>query len=445
MLPVPERQGIGLRYIRGMQNPTQRNRPRSLIPACILIASAAAVLPASATAKSAASAASFASAATISSGTFADSTVIAMSDTNVLNGLSPLNWVRKPGFVASSICGASLKVGFSGTSRVALRIDTRTIGTKVASRFPILAWSVNQGPMQTHQLVQGETSVPLSSGPTNPTIDLYLKGLSPFENRYAGDTPENAVKITGLLLDAGGATRPISLPSRVWLNIGNSIESGDAAAYATAQGRPSDDTWAASDDGRASYGYLLADHYGYRESRLAYGGYNWGGGLAGIPNLSELVDNITSTVSRLTDGYLAPRPDIVTINLGENGVPPANDVTSALAELRLRAGALTKVIVMIPVSGKARSAVTDAFNAYKNASQDGNIFLVDLGTLTYATADGGHPTAQGHRAIYNAALPAFDKLVPRTTGVSRPKAPGSQAKACTLWMDGFDAAGRLLP
>jgi hypothetical protein len=196
------------------------------------------------------------------------------------------------------------------------------------------------------------------------------------------------------------------MPDKIWMNIGNSIESGDAAAYASGQGRPSDDTWPASDDGRASYGYLLADHYGFRESRLAYGGYNWASSLAGVPNLVTLVDNITSTASRLTGGFLVPRPDIVLINLGENGAPKAADVTAALTKLRSRTGELTKIIVMIPVSGKARAAVTDPFNAYKTGSKDANAFLVDLGKISFATADGQHPTAEGHRSIYNAALPA---------------------------------------
>ena len=378
---------------------------------------------------------------TFSAGAFADSTMVAVSDTNFLNGLSPLNWVRKSAFVSSSICGASLKIGLTGTSRAALQVDTRNILTKAASRFPILAWSVNQGPVQTHQLVQGETSVLLASGTANPVIDLYLKGLSPFENRYAGDVPENSVKITGLAMDAGGSTRAVAFPAKLWMTIGNSIESGDGAAYASGQGRPPDDGWAASDDGRASYGYLLANHYGYRESRLAYGGYNWGGIGASIPKLSVLLDSTTSTFSRLTGGMFNPKPDIVLITLGENGVPAAIDVTNALFKLRQRTGIATTILVMIPVSGRARTEVTAAFNSYKKSSQDANASLVDLGTLTFATADGQHPTAEGHRAIYNAALPAFDKIIAQATGVLAPRSPSVRP---LRFGDIFDLIGRRL-
>jgi lysophospholipase L1-like esterase len=99
------------------------------------------------------------------------------------------------------------------------------------------------------------------------------------------------------------------------------------------------------------------------------------------------------------------------INLGENGAPAENDVTDALIKLRSRVSVNTKIVVMVPVSGKARSQVTTAFNAYKSSSNDPRAYLVDLGSITFATCDGCHPTAAGHRTIYAAAVPAFDEIV----------------------------------
>ncbi len=340
-------------------------------------------------------------------------TVIPPSDTNFLNGLSPLNWVRNSAYVCTPVGGASLKIGFTGTRQVTLNVDTKHIKTSVAARYPILAWSVNGSAPQSHQLVLNETSIQLTTNATNPIIDLYCKGFSPFENRWLGDIPENSVKITGFTVDSGGATVVLPLPTKVWMNIGNSIEAGDAAAYGAGQGRPPDDLWAASDDARKSYGYLLANHYGYREVRLAYGGWNWGGGIA-IPGLSPVIDNITSTVSRLTTSLFNPIPDIILINLGENGVPISTDVTGALTKLRSRVNAATKIIVMVPVSGKARAVLTAAFNTYKSAANDLNAYLVDLGSISFATADGVHPTGVGHLSIYNAALPALNALIPTT-------------------------------
>jgi hypothetical protein len=102
--------------------------------------------------------------------------------------------------------------------------------------------------------------VPLATGVTNPIIDFYIKGMSPIEDRYNGNVPVNSVKITGFTIDDGGSTFPVVLPKKVWLNIGDSILSGDEALYSAGQGRPADDDWASSDDARASYGYLLVRH-----------------------------------------------------------------------------------------------------------------------------------------------------------------------------------------
>lgn len=337
--------------------------------------------------------------------------VIPVTDASVRSGLSPYNWVCREDSLSSTICGASLALGFKGTRQVTLQVDTAGITTPVPTRYPILAWSVNGGTVQTHQLAPKETSVLLASGVQDPVIDLYIQGMSPFEDRWSGDIPPNSVKITGFSADEGGAATTVALPDKVWLNIGDSIMSGDGAAYAEGQGRPPNDAWAASDDGRASYGYLLAQHYGYRESRIAYGGYNWRGGMAKVPDLSTLIDQRSATVSRLSGDVLSPAPAVALINLGENGRPADQDVITALQRLRSRVGQGTKVIVMIPLSGQGRAEITRAFHSYESAGKDDNVHLVDLGRIAFATADRQHPTAAGHQVIFRAALPALDAIL----------------------------------
>jgi hypothetical protein len=339
--------------------------------------------------------------------------VIPVTDANLLNGLSPYNWVCKADSISSTINGASVTLQFKGTKQVAVQVATDNLATKVAARFPIIAWSVNGGVAQTHQLAANESEVVVSSGVADPKIELYLKGMSPFEDRYAGDIPVNALKLTGIAVDQGGSILPPTLPGKIWLNIGDSIMSGDGAAYAQGQGRPPDDNWAASEDGRASYGYLLAKHFGYREARIAYGGYNWGGGMAGLPALGTLIEQRTSTVSRLTDGKLSPAPDVVLVNLGENGPPADAAVTQALVKLRSRVNPTSKVFVMIPASGRARAELTRAFNTYKSSAKDENTSLVDLGQVAFDTCDGQHPTAAGHQVIFNTAKLHIEVPPPR--------------------------------
>jgi hypothetical protein len=347
------------------------------------------------------------------SGMAEEPAVIPVTDKNVADGLSPYNWVSKDGFVSSTICGASVTVGFKGTRRVALMVDLEHIraATQVATRYPIIAWPVNGGPVQSHQLAAGEKVVPLASDAADPVIDLYIKGMSPFEDRFKGDAPGTALKIAGFAVDRGSSTTAARLPEKIWLNIGDSIMSGDGAAYASGQGRPKDGLWAESDDGRACYGYLLAAHYGYREARIAYGGYNWSGGMAAVPRLETLIDQKTSTVKRLDGEVLSPGPEVVLVNLGENGVPDDKAVVGALGKVRSRIGQKAKIVVMVPVSGKGRTEISRSVNAYKAAAKDEALFLVDLGPLKFATCDGQHPTAAGHQAIFKAALPAFDAII----------------------------------
>ena len=337
--------------------------------------------------------------------------VLPVTDANIQKGLSPYNWVSESEYLLTTVNGASITVKFSGTRKVIMQVDldqVRTAGNPNVD-YPVIAWSVNGGDWKSHQLHADEKVVTLAADVVDPVIDLYVKGMSPMGNRFQGHVPANSLKITGFRVDRGCATTPVEFPAKVWLNIGDSIMSGDGAAYATGQGRPKDNAWAASCDGRASYGYLLAKHYGYRESRIAYGGYRWAGGS--VPKLSELIDQQTSKRSRLQDGKLVPAPDVVLINLGENSAPTDEVVIESLNKLRSRVTASTKIVVMIPVSGKARVEVSRAVDTYKSSAHDNMVFLIDLGLwLNYSTCDGQHPDAKGHEIIFTAALPCFDAL-----------------------------------
>ncbi len=349
--------------------------------------------------------------------------IISAIDPQVLSGLSPLNWIHTTNAVHSSVCGASLKLAFVDTKRVDINVDTARFHYSNPGRYPIVAWTVNNGPIQTHQLVAGETSITLSDSVANPFIDFYIKGLSPIEDRFTGDVPPNALTITGFLIDPNGKILAAPKPNPLWLNIGDSILSGDGAALAAKQGRPTNDLWAASDDARASYGYLLSQHYGYRESRLAFGGYAWAGGMAKNPQVADLIDQLTSTTSRLTGDKLVPCPEVVLINLGENRASNAEHIIAALGKLRLRTNAETKIIVMIPISGKARDEITRAVATYLQTSKDAHTHLLDLGSITFDTCDGQHPTVAGHQIIFSAALPHLNLL-----NISAPRSRSANGK-----------------
>lgn len=359
-------------------------------------------------------------------------TTVPVTDANVLAGLSPYNWICKGDVICSSICGASLTVGFKGTRQVSVLVDTAM--RKDPKRVPVIAWTVNGGPLQSVQFGLEEKSVVLASGVQDPVIDLYIKGMSPSERRWEKELPFNSLKILGFKVDDGASTVPAALPGKVWLNIGDSIMSGDGALHGDKEGRPK--VWSTTGDARASYGYLLAQHCGYREARLAFGGYNWNGGMAGVPSLAKLIDQHAETISRLSGDVLNPAPAVTLINLGANGVTPESDIIAALKAVRSRIGKPCKLIVMVPTSGAAREVTTLALNKYKSSEKDDQAYLVDvgltqeqqakftallgqenraylveLGKCSFGACDGLHPTAAGHRMIYETALPVINAIV----------------------------------
>lgn len=334
---------------------------------------------------------------------------IPVTDANVRAGLSPYNWIVQDDALISSVCGASLTVGFKDTKQVAIKVDSPMVPQKDPVRIPVIAWTVNGGRLRTHQFGLIEKSIVLTSGEKDPVIDLYIKGMSPSERRWDTDIPVNTLKILGFEADAGGSTQAAPLPEKIWLNIGDSILSGDGALQPEKGGRPK--LWATTGDARASYGYLLAQHFGCRESRLAFGGYNWTGGMAKVPALTKLIDQHTENINRLTDGALKPAPAVVLINLGANGLPPEDEVVVALKKVRSRVGNAAKLIVMVPTGGQARDVLTQAFNTYKTGEQDSEAYFVDLGKIEFATCDNLHATTAGHEQIFKAALPAFEAII----------------------------------
>ena len=175
-------------------------------------------------------------------------TTVPITDAHIQAGLSPYNWICTKDFISSSVCGASLSVGFKGTKQVAILVDSAMAARKDPLRIPVIAWSVNGGALQTYQFGLEEKSFVLASGVQDPVIDLYIKGMSPSERRWDTDLPVNSLKILGFKVDDGAVTVPTPPPEKIWLNIGDSIMSGDGALQEEKSGRPK--VWATTGDAR---------------------------------------------------------------------------------------------------------------------------------------------------------------------------------------------------
>jgi hypothetical protein len=150
-------------------------------------------------------------------------TIIPATDKQLLNGLSPYNWVCKENSISSSVNGAAITLHFKGTQQVILHVATDHLESKIPSRFPVIAWSVNGGMAQTYQLLADTNVVLLSTGLKDPSIEIYLKGTSPFEDRFNGDVPGNSLKITGFEVDAAGSLTSSNVSSKIWLSASQTL------------------------------------------------------------------------------------------------------------------------------------------------------------------------------------------------------------------------------
>jgi len=99
--------------------------------------------------------------------------IIPVTDANLHDGLSPYDWVCKDDSVSSSVNGASPTLQLKGTHQVALQVATYNFTSKAAGRLPIIAWSVNDGAVKSHQVAAGETSVMWSASVADARSEVY--------------------------------------------------------------------------------------------------------------------------------------------------------------------------------------------------------------------------------------------------------------------------------
>lgn len=299
---------------------------------------------------------------------------------NNIRGASTLGW--------SNMRGSYLKfratVGVSGT--ISLGLNTGTLNSVNAAGCPQIMWSVANGAWQSHTLSAGESALLLAAGLGAGTYDVFVvyRGVFITQDGQNANYNEanNRFQVTGLTVSAGGTLSPPPVRSKTMAAFGDSITEGDLS-----NGGPRS---AVSQDASLTYGWLLAEALDAEVGIIGFYGMNWAWFDSTWPNYA-------SGLSRLISGRLAPAPDFVTINYGENdGDPgPAASVVSATLASISASAPTAKIINLIPFSGRARanlSAATLPANGYR----------VDLAPLEMLNGkmiwsyDGQHPNPRGH-------------------------------------------------
>lgn len=325
---------------------------------------------------------------------------------------SPYNWFKSgSSYAQTPNPGAYLKVGFTG-SKIAVKIDTSPfIAANVpASHYPLVRFSIDGGPAKTIQLAPNTTSILCGTGLPRANHNLLLQYVSGYVFLDFW-TPVNVLRVTGLSLDDDAIlTKPSAseMPRpRTALFLGDSITNGDDDVADFVRGITNEvDT----QDATIGYPAVVAAGLGAEYGVVAYGGASWDGSAADghTPGLMATYSKIDSQHSRLVGSKLSPVPDDVFINMGENVGPSGDDVPKLLTALRSASSSRTNIFVIIPFSGRARTALTNGFHSYKKiAPVDSHTFLLDLGNCPYLpvgrptmlSVDGQHPLAALHAQL----------------------------------------------
>ncbi|BDI33212.1 hypothetical protein CCAX7_52630 [Capsulimonas corticalis] len=331
-------------------------------------------------------------------------TLVSATDSHI--AYSPYNWCQSVAACAQSPNpGAYLKMGFTGTSlAVNLDVSPETQAPVPVAQYPILRYSVDGKAPVTTQLTPTTTSIScaagLSGGPH--TLRMQLVAGYVFLDFW---TPVNVVRITGFTLDDGAVVCAPSgadaLQPHAALFYGDSITNGDNTVANFKDGVTN-----ATETQDATVGYVqpIAAALGAEYGVVAYGGASWDSGAADshTPGLMTFWQSFDSTHSRLVSGKLSPIPDDIFVNMGENRGPAAGDVSSLLTSLRAASSTSTNIWIIVPFSGRARTALTEGFASYRRARpKDQRAFLLDIGDNPYLTdsgatmlaVDGQHPLA----------------------------------------------------
>lgn len=310
-------------------------------------------------------------------------------------------------FITWNTPGSYLKTTFGGTSCVLnLNLSALTGASTPAGYYPVLRWSIDNGPNSTpYLLTSSDTALSVASGLASGSHTLFLQfvgfggGTSTTPDRY--NTPVAAVTITGITLDASTSLSSIAASSRVVLTTADSL--GEGVRVNGASGLYTDQ------DAFGAIGWQLAQALSAEWSSRSIGGGGWT--VAGSGNTPPYFTPGNDTNSwwnkysagrpLLVGGLLPVQPYLWFNFYGTNdGLQSATDsavsssVSGWLPNART-AAPNAYIVIGIPPGGYKRSALLSGFTTYQGTvtskalsdgatiyagANDAKTFMIDEGT-----------------------------------------------------------------
>ena len=310
--------------------------------------------------------------------------------------------------------GSYLKAAFSASSAW-LHFDISSIKHGIR---PKLRWSIDNQPFQTVVLKPGATRLLLAEGLPVGSHHLILYLAASDANYDRWRSPEEAIKLRGLILNDGGeGERDLRLSAKRAIFFGDSITEGAwvlGRSDHVVVGKYVD--WVEHSDATQAWPRLLAAALDAEYGTCGSGGMSWlRTSHSGIPPLPDSWSFHFKNQSRLFDGRkLTPSPDYVIVNMGTNDgdKDTSGGVEKWLKDIRTAVNTDTAIFVVIPFGQMSRTSLSRAVAAVA----DPHTHIIDLGVRraaglnhygepTLVSFDGLHPSAEAS-GIYAASLAA---------------------------------------
>jgi len=269
-------------------------------------------------------------------------------------------------------------------------------------------WVIDGLPEKDMQLPipGGGTVLPLATGlaNTNHTLFFFIKNSLQGLDRWS--VPVCVTRVTGLILDSGASTVPITLrPKRMlvfWDSIGEGVGVLDI---------PGNDL--VHNDATVTWAFVLAAALQAEVSMAAFGRLGWTvWGNGGVPPVFTPGNDTLSSWDKIDETHIrnfTGQLDYVIIGHGTNdglgGVSAPLVQASAygwLVAQRAAVSAETAIIMVVPFGGFERPVLSAVYTAYQAKYADKQTYFLDLGAPaeeglthfqggTWQSADGIHP------------------------------------------------------
>jgi hypothetical protein len=269
--------------------------------------------------------------------------------------------------------GAYFKLAFTGTSAILVVNEQQITGG-----YPVAKWSVDAGAWQTYTTNGTDVEFTLATGLSSGTHTLLFYLENTYANLDQWNTPTQSFIVEGISLDASqnlvALTNDVAqLPQNI-LFLGDSIMAG---YYVNGYNANSTLT----SDGQLSWTYPVAAAFTAEYGNIAFGCQGWSVGgcsSSNVPSMPSSWNLYWSGTSRLISSKLAPIPDYVVVNMGQNdgSTNIQATVVSWITAMRAAVNTNTPIIIVVPFSQNQQSNLAAAVVT----AGDPAVYLVNLGT-----------------------------------------------------------------